>query len=727
MGATLLQSNFTAGELSPRLIGRTDIANYANAAEILENVDVKIHGGATRRAGTRYRATAKISAKRTRLIPFVFSTTQAYILELGDSYVRFYTTAGVIGAPYEIASPYIESELFDVDYVQSADTMFLCHPAHPPQRIRRFADQNWTFDAVPFDVMPFDQIGDSFNTGLTLSTAAIGAGATVTAGAALFQTGDVGRNIVYQGGAATITAFTDSTHVTASITATFPGTVIPANLWTLGGSPQDTLTPSAKDPIGATITLTASALNCFRTTDVGKWVRINGGLARVTVFTSALIVQARVVEVLDATAAAPAGAWTLEAAVWSALNGWPRCVTLFQQRLIYAGTTAFPQTFWGSSTGAYLDFTIGSFDDDGFAFTIASDQINPILHLVPTKVLNALTYGGEFTINGGVEKPITATNVQVDSQTTYGADAVRPVRVGKNILFAQRAGLKIRAMTYSPYTGEYDAPDVTVFAEHITGTGLADLTFKQEPDPIVYAPRADGVLAAMAVSAPQDVQAWTRYTSGAAGVFESVATIPNSLGDETWALVKRTVGGVTVRYIETLDPTMFYSLDAAITGTSGPGLAVWPGLAHLNGQTVACVADGSYMGTFVVAGGAITLPRAAFAVVIGLPFTHTVKMLTPSFQGQTGTSDGGSMRISECTARFRNTYACDLTSNTGAQPIPFQEFGGDLLDQSPIAFTGIKQISVLGWERGLFPITFSSDRPFPFELQSVIRRFESNQ
>lgn len=718
---TTVQTNFTAGELTPRISGRTDLERYQQGAEILENVIPLLHGGARRRDGWRYVAAAKNAGKAARLVPFVFSTTQAYVLEVGDQYLRFFKDGVQIAGPYEIATPLLETELFDFDYAQGADTMVATHQAHFPARLRRFADNNWVYDNIPFDVQPFDEIGHSFANTLTLSLATVGAGRTATASAATFLNGDVGRTIYYQGGFATITAFTSNVLVTITISSAFPTVNIPASVWTLGGSPQETVTPGASSPVETSTTLTSAALDIWRAGDVGKYVRINGGLMLITTFTSVTVVQALIKEPLTGVVAAPKNSWTLEASVWSVANGYPRACTFYQQRLVLGGSTAFPQTLWGSTIGAYLDFTLGVFDDDAFSYTLASDQINPILHLVASKILFALTYGGEFTIKGGVEKAITPTNVQVDSQTAYGTASVRPARAAKDVLLLQRSLLKLRAMAYDIDSGEYDAPDMTVFAEHITQPGIKDLCYAQEPDPLVYAPRIDGVVATMTVSRVQEVTAWARQITD--GVVESVCSVPSTTGDQVYALIRRVVNGATVRYIERADPSMVYAMDSAIVGTSGPGTAVWP-VAHLKGKMVDCVADGFYMGHFLVdvGTGNITLPRNAFATVIGLPFSHRVKMLTPEIQTGTGTAQGNSMRTSEVSARFLNTYTCDVNGDT----IDFAEFGGNLLGQAPQAFTGVKRQEELGWERGSSDLELGSSKPFPWHLLSVIRKFQVN-
>lgn len=157
MRTRAIQTNFTAGELSPRLLGRVDIAKYHNGVAVLENMMVMPHGGATRRPGLRFVAEVKDSSKKVRLIPFQFSTEQAYILEFGDQYIRFYMNQGQIvdaGSPYEIATPYLENELPDLKFTQSADVMYIVHPNHEPQKLSRTGHTSWTLSTVSFTSTP---------------------------------------------------------------------------------------------------------------------------------------------------------------------------------------------------------------------------------------------------------------------------------------------------------------------------------------------------------------------------------------------------------------------------------------------------------------------------------------------------------------------------------------------------------------------------------------------
>lgn len=716
----VIQTNFTGGEFSPRLLGRVDIEKYPNGCETIENALPLIHGGITNRYGSLYVTPTKFAAKKSRLIPFISSVNASYVLEFGDLYMRVYTNNGqVLSAPltpFEVATPYAEANLPDLDYCQSQDTMFLFHPSNAIYRNRRFADASWDVAAAPFKVQPVDEVGDFPVGTLTLSAATVGAARTVTASGTPFLVSDIGRAISYQGGTLTITIFTDTQHVTGDITTPFPSVNVAAG-WNLSISPLTSCTPGVADPVGISTTMTLAS-NGWRATDVGKFISINGGRAQITSFTSALIVQVTITQLLAGVTAAPADSWALLAPVWTAANGYPRTGTIHQQRLWTAGSPGLSQTFWASAIGLYLDFTLSTNDADGLSYALGSDEANPIRHMVSGKILNALTYGGEFTIKGGIEKPITPTNIQVDNQTNYGASAIRPIRIGSSVLFGQRSGTKLRLMKYAAAYDAYNSTDIVALSEHITGTGLADMCYAAEPDPILWGVRLDGKIATLTISEEQNVNAWARASTD--GLYESVASIPTATGDQTWVIVNRTIGGVTARYVERFNSATL--MDAAVIGTSGPGAAVWAGLGHLEGKTVACIADGSDMGNFIVVGGQITLPRNAFAVSIGLPFTCTVKPLTIESATGTGTAQGQAMSTSEAVIRVLGTESIKING----KQVSFRRFGPGLLDQPPPTFTGNKQQSQFGWIKGSSDMTLTQDRPVRFHILDIVRTFTVN-
>lgn len=136
-----VQTNFTAGEVSPRLHGRVDLEQYANGAAELLNMVVLPQGGATRRSGSQFVAEQKDQTKRVKLVPFRVSSRVAYVMEVGDGYIRFYRNRGVLadagGDPIEVETTYTEVELRELRFTQSVDVLFVTHVNHRPAKITR--------------------------------------------------------------------------------------------------------------------------------------------------------------------------------------------------------------------------------------------------------------------------------------------------------------------------------------------------------------------------------------------------------------------------------------------------------------------------------------------------------------------------------------------------------------------------------------------------------------
>jgi hypothetical protein len=219
---------FNAGELSPQLRGRIDLDKYAMGCETLENFFCRAHGGVQRRPGTYFLNEVKSSSKSTRLIPFQFNTTQAYILEFGDKYIRFikdFEQLTVSGAVYEISSPYAEADLSKLQYAQDADIMYICHPDYPVYKLSRTAHTAWTIEAVTFTDGPYQ---DQNTTDTTLAAGATtGTGVALVASQNLFDSGHVGCFFrIYAGsswGYVKITYVTDAKNAVCDVISAIGG------------------------------------------------------------------------------------------------------------------------------------------------------------------------------------------------------------------------------------------------------------------------------------------------------------------------------------------------------------------------------------------------------------------------------------------------------------------------------------------------------------------------
>lgn len=636
-----IQNSFNAGELSPQLRGRTDLEKYRNGCSTLQNFLPQIFGPAQKRPGTRFVRAVKDSTRKVRLIPFEFSATQSVVLEFGHNYIRFHADGGTVlsvGVPYEVVTTYTEAQLPAINFAQSADVVYLTHPDHPPRKLSRFGATNWTLTDILFNRPPFQ----SENTTSTTITASASSGSvTLTASAALFAADWVGVPILFRIiPAAVYDQWTAGVRFLTGAFCHYLGRVYQSGAEGVTGS---------RPPIHDEGTVSDGVVDWTYLFD-------ESGYATITAYTSTTQVTATVNSTLPTTSATKR--WAEGA--WSSRRGFPRTVTFYEDRLWYAGSRSDPQTLWASVVGDYENHRYGSEDDDALNYTISTQDLNLITWLSAGKVLAIGTTNGEFTISGNqISDPITPSAVKITPQTTYGCTgAVRPVRVASSVLFVQRAGRKLREYTYNFDIDGYVAPNLTLLAEHITEGGVVDIAYQQEPSQIVWSPRADGELLGMTYERAEDVVGWHRQPVG--GDVEAVVALPHWDGDQDvlWMVVKRTVNGSVVRYVEYLEKHLtgshaFY-VDSGLT-YDGAATTTITGLSHLEGQTVAILADGSVHPNRVVASGNVTLQRSASVVNVGLPFTAKMVTLPIEAGAQDGTAQGKTQRINGLVVRLNET------------------------------------------------------------------------
>lgn len=282
--AQVITTNFTAGEFSPRLRGRSDLEKYNSSMRAASNVVVLKQGGVTARPSLDYLSPIKVEASPARLVPFIYSATTSYVLEFGNLTMRVRKQGVLVesspGTPFELATPFTSDVLDFLDFTQSGDTMIIATSAGQASlhRLRRFGDAVWALDGTSIP----GPIGENGHRGpaATLSAASVGTGRTVTAGSSIFRNADVGRRITSGAGAATITGYTSATAVTVTITEAFASTTLAADGWLIEGTPLTTATPSVTGPEGAAVSVSLLT-GGFRPADVGRYIELNGGLIRI--------------------------------------------------------------------------------------------------------------------------------------------------------------------------------------------------------------------------------------------------------------------------------------------------------------------------------------------------------------------------------------------------------------------------------------------------------------
>jgi hypothetical protein len=512
------QTNFTAGELTPKLAGQVDFKKYNNGVETLENMTVFPQGGATRRYGSRFVAEVKDSSKITRLIPFEFNIEQSYILEFGDQYIRFFKDNGQItNASKNItnitqANPAVVT-VTSHGYSNGDDVWINNVGGMTELNGRRFRIANVT--ANTFELSGVD------STGYTAYTSG-GTSADVYEIASPFT-----ESMLYD------IQFTQSADVMYIVQETLETRKLSRTghtSWTLStvefingpylddNESSVTFTSSASGVgTGRTLTASASTFVCspnetgFHTEDIGRSVRLNDGWGVITAYISPTQVTWEIKQ--DIGSASASKDWALGA--WSEHTGYPKTVSFFEQRLVFGGSTAYPQTIWASESGFYEHFHRGAGDPaDAFIYTIAANKVNVIRWLAPARDLVVGTAGGEFKVGRPTGEPLQPDNVQITQQTTYGGYNTQPIQIGNSVLFVQRQRKKIREFSYRFEDDAYLAQDMTLLSEHITGTGITDVDYAQEPDSIYWAVRDDGTLLGLTYQREEDIVAWHRHILG---------------------------------------------------------------------------------------------------------------------------------------------------------------------------------------------------------------------
>ena len=743
-------TNFTGGELSPRLDGRNDLNKYSSGCKTLENMVVYPHGSAARRSGTQFVAEVKNSAAKTRLIPFEFSTTQTYMLEFGNQYIRFYKDNGQI----------LESDV-TISGATQANPVVITATGHSYDNgdeisitgvvgmtelnNKRYLVANKTTNT--FEITDID--GTNIN------------GTSFTA----YTSGGV-ANRVYEISTPYLTAelfdikFAQSADV---MYITHPNHEVEKlsrtghTSWTLadvdftdGPYLDNNITTTTLNPashtVGTGVAVVASATtginggSGFLATDVGRLIRFRDGYMKVTARADTTNITVEIIEDLGSATAST----DFALGSFSDTTGHPTCVTFFEQRLVFAGTTDQPQTLFFSKSGDYENMnenrggTVA--DDDAIIYTIASNQVNAIRFMTATRTLIVGTAGGEFTVSGGgTDVAITPTNILIKKQSNHGAANLDAIAAGNATLFLQRAKRKIRELAYNFDVDGYLAPDMTILSEHITEGGITQMAYQQEPNQIVWMTRDDGELIGLTYQREQQVTAWHRQIFGGSfgsgnAVCESVAALPTDDAEyQVWVIVKRTINSVTRRYVEYLnafdftetDNTTFNFLDSQLN-YDGSATTTITGLDHLEGQTVSILANGSTHPDKTVSSGAITLDRSSTKVKVGLSFTSLLQTMRLDAGAANGTSQAKTKRIYDISLRLYESVGVEVGPDLqNMERIPFRS-SADAMDTAIPVFTGDKEIEFRGnYETDGF-IFVRQTQPLPLTVLSLYPNLVTN-
>jgi hypothetical protein len=511
--------------MSPEMFGRIDDVKYQTGAATMRNFVATPQGPAENRAGFAFVREVKDSTKRTRLIPFTYSTTQTMVIELSPGYIRFHTQGGTLisgGVPYEIANPYAEADLFDIHYVQSADVMTLVHPNYAPRELRRLGATNWTLTTVNF-------------------------GSPIAA-----PTGVSATRYIPASSSTNADTYETMSYVVTAITADEIGESVSSSVASVTNNIFVT---------GATNTIAWSAVTGASRYRVYKLL---GGLyGYIGSTTGTSIVDNNIAPDLSVTP-------PIYDNEFVSTGNYPGAVSYFEQRRCFAGTINEPQKIWMTKSGteSNLSYGLPIRDDDRIEFRVAAREANTIRHIVPLTQLLLLTGSAEWRVSSLNSDEITPTTISVRPQSYIGASNVQPVIINNALVYCGARGGHVRELGYNWQASGFITNDLSIRSAHLFDNyEISDMAFAKAPIQMVWFVSTSGMLLGLTYTPEQQVGAWHKHDTD--GTFESCTVVAEGNEDRLYVVVKRTIGGVTKRYVERMSSRHFESIEGAFFVDSG--------------------------------------------------------------------------------------------------------------------------------------------------------------
>ena len=646
--------SFASGELAPEMYGRIDDVHYQTGAAKVRNFISRPQGPVENRPGFKYVATVKDSSKKSRLIPFTYSTTQTMVIELGAGYIRFYTqgaylaTSGLsayngattyaigdlvtylsrryyciaattgnlptnttywyqlpTGTIYEIPSPYAEADLFDIHYVQSADVLTLVHPSYAPRELRRYGTTNWRLATISFAASV------TAPTSAPTLTAYRGRANQITAvslaNPGVFTTNSEhafarGQSVYISGVSASMTQLTDGFYIIHTIPSVTQftlmqidtGVVINTSAYTAysgsGGLVQASIRAYDIDNYYVITAVAANGIDESVVSPAGhvvnnlyvdgsynqlSWSAVSGA-ARYNVYKRqsglyGLIGQSSTTSFVDNNISPDLGNTPKTAdTVFAGTGDYPQAVSYFEQRRVFAGTNNDPQHLWFTRSGTESDmsYSIPVEDGDRVSIRVASREANTIRHIVPLTQLLLLTSAAEWRVSPINSDAITPSTISVRPQAYVGANNVQPTLVNNTVVYCSARGGHVRELGYSWQASGFVTGDLSIRATHLFDTyDILDMCYTKAPYQVLWFVSSTGNLLGLTYVPEQEIGAWHQHDTD--GVFESCTAVAEGTEDALYVIVKRTVNGNTVRYVERMQSRTITDASLAFFVDSG--------------------------------------------------------------------------------------------------------------------------------------------------------------
>ena len=746
-------NSFNAGELSPKMIGRSDVSQYSKGCKQLRNFLVTPYGAVERRPGTKFIGVAKHSDRNVRLIRFIFSSNIAYVCEFGDYYIRFYHHGEVVlnddSSILELSSPYSASELPAIQYVQSADVMTIVHPDHPVMELKRLKVNHFTLTEKVYEYPPV--LDPNLDDDHTITPSALSGDITLTASKDTFTAENIGGffqlihtrrsneiSFDFKGNGETDPIevygyWTFTTHGTWSGNVVIQRSFDTGRTWTdfrSYSSQKDTNTSTSGEEESRNV-LYRLQMRDYEASSTGTLQLcrvlftnpdfVTTGIVKITGVDSAQKATGTVTSKLGEVSAT--SEWNEGA--WSKRRGYPRTIAYYEERMVMGGNAYRPQTLWASKTNDWDNFLVGSMDDDGLDFTLASDTVNTICWLCQHDALVIGTMDSEWTLSAtDAGSALTPSNFVVKRQSVYGSTGIAAQMVGETILFVQRGSRKVREFVYSWEKDGYSSPDMTVLADHITLSGIRETALQQLPDSILWCVLNDGTAAALTYERDQQVIGWHKHITS--GKIVSCCVLPDGDVDDVYWAVERSNG----IFIEQMQPRNFdgveqaFYVDCGIT-VAGENLTVISGLDHLEGQTVKILADGSVHPDEIVLNGSVTLEAPAAVIQVGLGYESLLSPMPIELDMQNGQTLLRMKCIGELRVRMYESVGGQIRCGADAwQQIISRDVLEDSLDMAIAARDDVVICNVFSGNSYTPAIEIRQLDPLPMNINSLVATYE---
>lgn len=507
---------FSVGVISQKVKGNTDFEGYNNALDMGENVQIQQTGGLFKRGGTHF--IAEIKNDEARLIMFMYSAEEQYVLEFGEKYIRFFTKNGVLydaeGNTYELATDISMAVVRTMHTFQDGNQLVIMTDQGMYVLIRE-SSTSFKINSIQYTCEPM--------TFMNINRIALQPDKTIG-------------------------------------TQEDPITLTVVDPEKPDGKPEEKFAPLFfEDDVGHEICLRFKIENKFSGVNEEKifYLRIiavekDGNWNKIKAFIEKEKCPADELPNTSPVVRFQIGAFTKS-------RGSPKAVAVFEGRLFLACNTSYPIGIWGSAKfyHDWSDFFLGTLETDSVQNKLNDKEVPSILWMIGQAKLFIGTSSGIFVAGSATfnDEAITPTNFGCRMFSAVGASSLQPIAALDTVFFVDTSGRNVHEIFLNGETGAYEANDISVLASDLTQSGIIAHTWQQTPTKTYWCAVNDGFLCSLTYAKSVGIMGWTKHIiSGKNVKVEDLCCMRGTKNDLLWMIVRREVDGVFKRYVEYMHP-----------------------------------------------------------------------------------------------------------------------------------------------------------------------------